>query len=116
MANCIDSKSEFVEILKKAKESHKDSIKIIAENKRYLAKMYDDLFSACDNVIRETNKNLQVMEKISVSRGDPSGTSEVLEALKSSFNLPSHNFLEEMMIAKQKRLTNAQQVNHHTKL
>jgi len=41
---------------------------------------------------------------------DPSGSSEVLDALKSSFNLPSHKFMEEMMAAKRKQLAEAQQV------
>jgi len=56
---------------------------------------------------------MEVMEKILAFGDDPSGSPEVLNALKSSFNLPSHKFLEEMMIAKRKQLAEAQQVTHH---
>jgi len=110
MANCSDSKSEIVEILKEAKESHQNSLKTIVENKKCLTKMFDDMFLACDNLGRQSSKNIEVMEKILASGEDPLGTPEVLEALESSFNLPSHKFMEEMMIAKQKQLAEAQQV------
>jgi len=113
MANCTDSKSEIVELLLEAKESYQNSIKIIVENKKYLSNMYDDLSSSFDNLGRQTNENVDVMEKMLTSDlqfQDPMVTSGVLEALKSSFNLPSHKFVE-MMVAKRKQLTEAQQVN-----
>ena len=110
MANCSDSKSEIVEILKEAKESHQNSLKTIVENKKCLTKMFDDLFSACDNLGRQSSKTKEVMEKILASGEDLSGSPEVLEVLESSFNLPSHKFMEEMMIAKRKQLAEAQQV------
>ncbi len=113
MANCTDLTSEMVEILKEAKESHQNSLKTIVQNKRCLKKMFVDLFSACNKLGRQSSKTMEVMEKILAFGDDPSGSPEVLNALKSSFNLPSHKFLEEMMIAKRKQLAEAQQVTHH---
>jgi len=110
MANCKDSKSKIVGILKKAKESHQNSLKTIVENEKDLSQMFDDLFSACDNLGRQSSKNIEIIEKILASGEDLSGSPEVLEVLESSFNLPSHKFMEEMMIAKRKQLAEAQQV------
>lgn len=115
MAHCTEFKSEIVDLLKEANESYQNSIKIILENKKNSAKMYDDLSSSYDNLCHQTNENRDVMERILASGlqfQDALGTSKVLETLKSSFNLPNHKFLEEMMIVKQKQLTEAQQVNH----
>lgn len=114
MANYTNSTSEIVELLKEAKESYQNSIRIIAENKKDLTKMFDDLSSSYDNLCRQANENVEVMERILASDlqfQDLSNTSNTLEVLKSSFNLPSHKFLEEMIVAKQKKLTEAQQVN-----
>ena len=122
MAYYTNSKSEIVEWLKEAKESYQNSIEIIVENKKYLTKMFDDLSSTYDNLCCQTNENMEMIEKV-LATGlhfqDPLATStvlaQVLEVLKSSFNLPIHQLEEEMMIAKQKQLTEAQQVNSFPK-
>lgn len=118
MANCetisTDSKSDIEEILKEAKESHQNSIKILINSKKYLTKMYDDLSSSYDNLCRQTNENIDVIEDILASGlqcQDLLGNSTVLETLKSSLSLPSHKFLEEMITAKRKQLAEAHQVS-----
>ena len=114
MANSRDSNSEIIELIKEAKENYQNSMGMIVENKKYLTKMFDDLSSAYDNLDRKINEKMDVMKKILASDlqfQGPLGTASVLEALKSSFNLSSHKFSEEMMIAKRKQLTEAQQVN-----
>ncbi len=74
-------------------------MRIIVENKKHFTKMFDDLSSAYDNLGRTINENTEVIEKSLASElqfQSPLGTASVLE---------------EMMIVKQKKLTEAQQVN-----
>lgn len=53
------------------------------------------------------------MDVVEIILAPEGGSSKVLETLKSSFSLSSsHKFLEEIMISKQKQLTEVQQVKH----
>ena len=115
MANSRDSNSEIIELIKEAKENYQNSMGMIVENKKYLTKMFDDLSSAYDNLGRHINENMEVMEKILASDLQFQDTASGLVALTSSFNLSSHKLSEEMMIAKRKQLTEAQQVNSFPK-
>ena len=113
MAVSKASCSEIVELKKVAEKSYRNHIETIEESKEFLKQLYDELSSSYDDLSREANVNIEIIEKMLASNQQFQDQSEVpdyLASLKSCFSSPPHLFMEEKMKAKFKQLTEVQKV------
>ena len=107
------STSELVEIIKVAEKSYRNYITTIEDSKEFLKQLYDGLSSSYDDLSRETNVNIELMDKILASAPqllDQLESPDLLASLKSCFSSPPHLFMEEKMKAKCKQFAEAQKV------
>ena len=102
--------SESVELIKVDKKSYRNYLKTIEESKEFLKQLCDGLSSSYDDLSRETNVNIEIMDKILASSPQKSESPDFLASLKSCFSSPPHLFMEEKMKAKRKQFAEAQKV------
>lgn len=101
------STSEIVELIKVAERSYTNYIRNIEDSKEFLKQLYDGLSSSHDNLSRETNVNIDIMDKILASAPKFQDQLESPDFL-APLNSPPHLFMKEKMKAKRKQFAEAQ--------
>lgn len=113
MVNNSRSVSEMFQFLEEAKISYQNNCHVIVENAKNLAKLYDDLSTSYDILNRETNENLETIEKVLSSAKQFQDLSEVknyLAPLKAYFDSSRYKSLDDKMRANHKQLNEVGQV------
>lgn len=107
------STSKAVELTKVAEKSYQNHLKIIEESKEFLKQLYDYISLSYDDLGKEANVNIEVIDKILASAQrfqDRRESPDFLASLKSCFCSPPHLFMEEKMKAQHRQFAEAQKV------